>query len=145
MTLHNNSTSQWTLPPAPTSAIAPCSPSQPACESLFFFFFLTNGLFAYCSLPPPLGIDSLSPASTPLLSRHIDPPPLVSRQPLPSLASRRCPLPSRCVDAPSPQAASTPLPSASIPPSPASMPCTLHYWLTLSFLIFFLMFFLIPL
>jgi hypothetical protein len=22
----------------------------------FFFFFLTNGLFAYCSLPPPLAV-----------------------------------------------------------------------------------------
>jgi hypothetical protein len=48
----------------------------------FFFFSLTNGLFAYCSLPPPLavlmppplGVDSLSPASTPLPSRHVDPP-----------------------------------------------------------------------
>jgi hypothetical protein len=32
------------------------------------------------------------------------------------------PLPSRRVDAPSPQAMLTPLPSVSIPPSPASMP-----------------------
>jgi hypothetical protein len=68
----------------------------------FFFFFLTNGLFAYCSLPPPLavsmppplGIDSLSPVSMPLPSCHVDPPPphVMLTPPFPRITSTPPPL-----------------------------------------------------
>jgi hypothetical protein len=83
-------------PLPPHLQFAPCSPSQPACESAKkIFFFLTNVLFAYCSLPPslavstppPLCVDSLPCVDAPPLTPHRPPPPLMSRRPLPPLAS----------------------------------------------------------
>jgi hypothetical protein len=91
------------------------------------FFFSSFSLMVYlpivpCPLPSALIPSPLCRCPSP--HAMSTPPPLVSPRPLPSIVSRRCPLPSHRIDAPSPQAASTALPSASIPPCVDAPPLT---------------------
>jgi hypothetical protein len=94
---------RFPLPCVDAPPLTPCRPLLPS---------------RHIDPPSPRRVDAPSPLhrfplpciNTPPLTPHRPPPPLTSHQPLPSLASHQHPLPSRCIDAPSPHTTLMPPP-----------------------------------